>query len=201
MLSFAQKSILLYALFTISLATAQSTDRYDPVAEQTTRAAYVQSTRLPTEMAFVNTVKLIQNMYEDDPETTVEWIQIKTGLDEAKVLEIVNRMITADTAIDNDNNAASQQLACNHGVPRVSGENVYATFEEIDDEQERIAARHLKTFQEDIGPEASARVTQWIQTRKQNITYIKFDQEKHHTRLGANPDAEISRLCNDLARK
>jgi hypothetical protein len=156
----------------------------------------LNSPSLPDGIAFIERVRVFSAFSENDYEKAVLYFSDESGITKEDAKQIVLLSVDALSEIESDVRARNQQLGCaESGGQKVYGDQVYPVFEEMDDIREVVADEHLKILMNSLSPQNRNLFGQWLDIKKLDTQYIKFDFKKAYERSGESADAVLSRIC------
>lgn len=172
--------------------TANSVDQLDP---EMIREKFIHSSELPDGVSYRNILNVVKGMHDEDPTMAVYWIKSSMNTDLSQAEALVEVLLEAGRTLRERNNDAIRARACSHGIPVVTGEDVYSVFEEIDDLSDDVAWESLQDLKRDLGDEMAAGLDQWVQAQKQNIVHVKMNHKNAYQASGESVDARIAAIC------
>lgn len=180
-----------FLLGAASVANGQQFDPGDPAFDSTIRAKYEKTTALPDSIAFLETMRTLTLL--SDPAGV---IQTAMGLDRPSSEEFLQLLLTTFGTVNAEIAAAETEMGCQSRVPRVYGDDVYELFENMDDMTENVARKHYESVRSAIDGKTAAKLHQWLQMQKPNITYVKFNHKEAYQRANEDASARLAELCN-----
>ncbi len=183
----------------VAAAKAQVFDPESPDSAEIIRESFINSDMLPDGIAFVEQARILRIIAERDFEQAVESLATESGLSIAKAEEALTLSLGALDSIAVELRNEQRQTGCeSNGQQKLYGENVYVHFEQMDDVNEVISASHLAAVKRDLGEEAGLLFGDWLDSRKRNTSYIKFDFKKAYERSGESADGVLAGICASL---
>lgn len=180
-------------LLVITSITSAQIDIDSAEVQAAMRVKHDGSSSLPDGIAFRETLRLLDDHYEDSPATAVQVVIDIMGLSASDANDFVSHAVDTFNAIKNEDRQATIDLACEG---KAYDQNPHRVLEQMDDTYEDIAEQHFQATKKRLGDENGARLQLWINSQKHNITHVKFDHEKLDRISGRNAGDLLTKLCS-----
>ena len=178
----------------VAAAKAQVFDPESPDSAEIIRESFINSDMLPDGIAFVEQARILRIIAERDFEQAVESLATESGLSIAKAEEALTLSLGALDSIAVELRNEQRQTGCESN----GQQKLYVHFEQMDDVNVVISASHLAAVKRDLGEEAGLLFGDWLDSRKRNTSYIKFDFKKAYERSGESADGVLAGICASL---
>ena len=203
MLRTFQNVLLGFLVICPSITNAQDISLGNPEYENTIRVEFDRSPDLPVGVAFNNTLRLLDDLNEENPAYALYHLQYEMGFDETDDAEfsqdLLNRMLDVLQTINSEIKQENGRLGCSSGVPSAAGDQIYPILEAMSDTPEIVAKKHLDLLIREVGKDTAKKLQQWLDDQKTNITQVKYKYKEYYELHGVNADAKLAVICNSLA--
>ncbi|HNP34895.1 MAG TPA: hypothetical protein PKK10_03485 [Woeseiaceae bacterium] len=191
-------SILLLATAFL-LSTNAHGESFNPTAPSATdiiRESHLNSSTLPDGIAFTQNMGVLGVLAEDDFDFAVLYLVDDAGLSVEDAKKIVASSGMELAAIESEVYAQLRELGCTgDGSAKLYDDQVYALFERMYEIREEIANSHLKSFRDGLNKDASGLFKQWLDARKVDTQYVKFNFKNAYAKNGGSADADLAEIC------
>lgn len=167
----------------------------DPAYAKNIRTKYVRSNLLPDGVSFRSILVLVKALDDEDPYDADFWVQSNIGLEGNESTVFKDLLLASLESLISAERTVTQEMACEFGVPKASGEGVYPLFEAMDDAVDDLAAVSLDTLLRKLDADTAARLQQWLTIQKVNVVHVKFNHKEHYATAGMNADVNIANIC------
>jgi len=167
----------------------------DPAYAKNIRTKYVRSNLLPDGVAFRSILVLVKAFNDEDPYDADFMVQSNMGLEGNESIVFKDLLLASLESLKSAESTVTQEMACEFGVPRASGEGVYPLFEAMDDAVDDLAAASLETLLGKLDADTAARLQQWLTIQKVNVVHVRFNHKEHYATAGMSADVSIANIC------
>jgi len=173
-------------------------DLDDPEIARTVRAQYVQTAALPDGLAFYITINTLSMMNSVDRESAISSVRDNMGLSPSESEQILNHLLKTLDSLNIDHDNITRDLACTPGRRPPAGDEIYSSFEAMDDAWGTVGTRYLAITKKELGQENSARLQQWVQSNKFSIVHVFYRHKEHWEQSGGDPNLTLLGICEGV---
>jgi len=188
--------LILISLGTSTLGFAQEVAQPNGDMSSAARANFDGSPNLPDGIAFVHTMRFINDLSESSSLAT-SFIQSRMGLKGDDATAFVELQLVALEEYESDLITSMLSVACENGVARATGYSGFELLNAVDDAGDALAEQHLSEFRKTLDTDTEERFQQMLDMRKLKISHTTFDYRKMPELMGKdNVDQELASLCS-----